>query len=67
MVQNDLSLLRSFFKAVSEEPKEIRVSIQESLSMMMSAFKDTIKDPQKCGMMHDLLYENIQMVCFTHT
>ncbi|KAJ3027423.1 hypothetical protein HK097_006156, partial [Rhizophlyctis rosea] len=55
----DVSILLSFFKAVSTEERNVRVSVQEALVMMIDAYKDIGKDAEKQKELEAVLLDNI--------
>ncbi|KAJ3067659.1 hypothetical protein HDU98_009138, partial [Podochytrium sp. JEL0797] len=57
---SDLSILQSFFSAISTETRNVRVSVQESLSTMISAYKSLLTtSPTSREAVEILLLDNI--------
>ncbi|TPX38193.1 hypothetical protein SmJEL517_g00223 [Synchytrium microbalum] len=56
----DTSILMSFFKAVSLETRNVRVSVQDALSMMIDAYKDIIHDDTKRSELEEIILSNIE-------
>ncbi|KAI9097418.1 proteasome stabiliser-domain-containing protein [Phlyctochytrium arcticum] len=54
----DTAILFSFFKALSVEPRNVRISVQAALSDMASTYKDIAKGPER-QKFEELLLENI--------
>ncbi|KAJ3045279.1 hypothetical protein HDV00_011151 [Rhizophlyctis rosea] len=59
---SDVSILLSFFKAVSTEERNVRVSVQEALVTMIEAYKDIGSDAQKQSELESVLLDNIGKV-----
>ncbi|KAJ3299319.1 hypothetical protein HK104_009344 [Borealophlyctis nickersoniae] len=59
LFRNDVSILFSFFKAVSTEQRNVRVSVQEALSTMIEAYKDIGQDAEKQKEMEEVLMANL--------
>ncbi|KAI9332879.1 proteasome stabiliser-domain-containing protein [Zopfochytrium polystomum] len=57
--RKDLSLLEQFFSAVRQESRNVRVSVQDALVMMIDAFKDLSSDPGKLDEIEAILLENV--------
>ncbi|CAI9736898.1 adapter and scaffold ECM29-like [Octopus vulgaris] len=62
LVANDIALIKQFFEAVCTEESEIRLAVQESLSLMASAFKGQNDENKK--LMEELIMENIEEEMF---
>ena len=63
-MRKDLSILASFFAAMSTEPPSVRASIQEALSTMVDAFKDSDKwaSEKDIRTIETIIEENINKV-----
>ncbi|KAI9345200.1 proteasome stabiliser-domain-containing protein [Obelidium mucronatum] len=58
---NDISILKSFFKAVSSETRNVRVSVQEALSTMIEAYRNIAKESEDARIaVEEILLENIE-------
>ncbi|KAJ3137196.1 hypothetical protein HK100_000877 [Physocladia obscura] len=60
LFKNDLTILKDFFKAVSRETRNVRVSVQDALSTMINAYKDAANDEEKRVIIEEILLENIE-------
>ncbi|CAJ0835750.1 10586_t:CDS:10 [Entrophospora sp. SA101] len=62
LAKRDLSILQSFFAALSTESKNVKISVQEALSNMVEAFKDveTWADTDSIKMIEKILEENVE-------
>ncbi|CAJ0635937.1 5501_t:CDS:10 [Entrophospora sp. SA101] len=62
LFRKDLSILQSFFAALSTESKNVKISVQEALSNMVEAFKDveTWADTDSIKMIEKILEENVE-------
>ncbi|CAH1774881.1 unnamed protein product [Owenia fusiformis] len=60
LVSKDIALLQQFFDAITKEEGELKLAIQEALSMMSSAFKDL--SGTNCALMEALILQNIEKV-----
>ncbi|KAJ3286443.1 hypothetical protein HDU79_006472 [Rhizoclosmatium sp. JEL0117] len=57
----DLSILKAFFKAVSSETRNVRVSVQEALSTMIEAYKNICTEfPESRAEVEQILLDNIE-------
>ncbi|TPX72617.1 hypothetical protein CcCBS67573_g05715 [Chytriomyces confervae] len=58
---NDINILKSFFKAVSTESRNVRVSVQDALSTMIEAYKNIANESdEKRVAVETILLENIE-------
>ncbi|KAJ3009388.1 UNVERIFIED_CONTAM: hypothetical protein HDU68_002730, partial [Siphonaria sp. JEL0065] len=57
----DINILKSFFKAVSSETRNVRVSVQEALSTMIDAYRSIAKESEEARVeVEEILLENIE-------
>ncbi|KAJ3206273.1 hypothetical protein HDU67_008289 [Dinochytrium kinnereticum] len=59
VVAKDLQILRQFFKAISDESRNVKVSVQDSLSAMVDAFKDSVNNAETREQIEEVILENI--------
>ncbi|XP_056020008.1 proteasome adapter and scaffold protein ECM29-like [Ostrea edulis] len=58
LVKKDIGLAQKLFDAISHEDSESRLAVQESLSLMSSAYKEI--DQSACKLMEALIVQNIE-------
>ncbi|XP_062591295.1 proteasome adapter and scaffold protein ECM29-like [Saccostrea cucullata] len=58
LVKKDIGLAQKFFDAIAQEDSESRLAIQESLSLMSSAYSEI--DQSACSLMEALITQNIE-------
>ncbi|KAJ3192246.1 hypothetical protein HK101_006845 [Irineochytrium annulatum] len=59
LFSSDIAILQQFFTAVATEQRNVRVSVQESLSTMVDAYKDIGKDDVKRAEVEAILLDTI--------
>ncbi|TPX39274.1 hypothetical protein SeLEV6574_g07344 [Synchytrium endobioticum] len=57
---NDMTILTSFFKALSIETRNVRISVQDALTMMIDAYKNTVNDEMKRTVVEEIILTNIE-------
>ncbi|KAJ3082398.1 hypothetical protein HK102_001738 [Quaeritorhiza haematococci] len=62
LFRKDVTILYSFFQAVSKEQRNVRVSVLEALSMMVEAYKDFGRDEGKRKEIEAVLMANVEKV-----
>ncbi|GAB1605474.1 proteasome adapter and scaffold protein ECM29-like [Argonauta hians] len=58
LITNNIDLIKQIFAAICTEESEIRLAVQESLSLMAVAFKDQNEENKK--LIEDLIMDNIE-------
>ncbi|KAJ3113217.1 hypothetical protein HDU96_003651, partial [Phlyctochytrium bullatum] len=61
VVAKDLSVLELFFQAISKESRNVRVSVQEALSSMIDAFRNSVKVDETRAKIEEEILKNIHM------